>query len=269
MREVRSRVRVVEHVDARRGARRVARGAASASPSAARVDTLACDTLLLHQGVVPHAQLRRSPPAATSRGTTRSCCFEPVVDDVGRIVAAGPVDRRRRRGRRRRRRGGAARRARGARRPRTRSAGSTRTSATARRVRIARALARAMRGRAFLDALYRPADAFRRARRRHASRAAARRSPPRRVVEAARGGRGRAQPGRRRSRVAAWDPARAATARATVTALLVATTCGVPPAEVGTYRQRFPIRPVTLGEIASLPGSPAADEAVVRQGERH
>jgi hypothetical protein len=43
----------------------------------------------------------------------------------------------------------------------------------------------------------------------------------------------------------------------------------MPPADVGTYRLRFPIRPVTLGEIASLPGSPAADQAVVREGERH
>ena len=32
----------------------------------------------------------------------------------------------------------------------------------------------------------------------------------------------------------------------------------------GTYRLRFPVRPVTLGELAALPGSAAADDAVVR-----
>ena len=50
---------------------------------------------------------------------------------------------------------------------------------------------------------------------------------------------------------------------------LIARDCGLAPDEVGTYRQRIPVRPVTLGELASLPGSDAADEAVVRLGERH
>jgi bacterioferritin-associated ferredoxin len=36
------------------------------------------------------------------------------------------------------------------------------------------------------------------------------------------------------------------------------------PAEVGHYRLRFPIKPVTLGELASLPQTEASEQAVVR-----
>jgi len=49
----------------------------------------------------------------------------------------------------------------------------------------------------------------------------------------------------------------------TLTAL-VAETCGISATEAGTYRQRFPVKPVTLGELAALPGSAAADAAVLR-----
>jgi bacterioferritin-associated ferredoxin len=36
------------------------------------------------------------------------------------------------------------------------------------------------------------------------------------------------------------------------------------PAEVGHYRLRFPIKPITLGELASLPQTEASQQAVVR-----
>jgi octopine oxidase subunit A len=39
---------------------------------------------------------------------------------------------------------------------------------------------------------------------------------------------------------------------------------GVDPAEVGYYRLRFPIKPLTLGELASLPQTEASKDAVVR-----
>ena len=39
---------------------------------------------------------------------------------------------------------------------------------------------------------------------------------------------------------------------------------GIPPRDVGYYRLRFPIKPLTLGELASLPQTDASIEAVVR-----
>jgi hypothetical protein len=38
----------------------------------------------------------------------------------------------------------------------------------------------------------------------------------------------------------------------------------VPPAEVGYYRLRPPVKPVTLAELAALPKTEAAMRAVVR-----
>jgi bacterioferritin-associated ferredoxin len=45
---------------------------------------------------------------------------------------------------------------------------------------------------------------------------------------------------------------------------LVADTRGVSPRSVGYYRLRFPIKPLTLGELASLPQTEASRRAVVR-----
>ena len=39
------------------------------------------------------------------------------------------------------------------------------------------------------------------------------------------------------------------------------------PADVGTYRQRFPIKPVPLSEIAALPQTPEAMIAVTGQAD--
>ena len=89
---------------------------------------------------------------------------------------------------------------------------------------------------------------------RRRSRAAARRSRPRASSTAARAGAIGPNQAKALTRCG-MGPCQGRYCAATVTALLSAT-CGIPPAEVGTYRQRFPIRPVTLGEIASLPGKP-------------
>jgi octopine oxidase subunit A len=45
---------------------------------------------------------------------------------------------------------------------------------------------------------------------------------------------------------------------------LIATARGVSPGEVGYYRLRPPIKPITLEELASLPKTDAAVKAVVR-----
>ena len=45
---------------------------------------------------------------------------------------------------------------------------------------------------------------------------------------------------------------------------LIASARGVSPADVGYFRLRPPIKPITLAELASLPKSEAAVQAVVR-----
>jgi hypothetical protein len=50
---------------------------------------------------------------------------------------------------------------------------------------------------------------------------------------------------------------------ATVTEIIAAQR-GVPPSEVGHYRARFPVKPITLGEMASLPHTQADVRRVAR-----
>jgi hypothetical protein len=46
---------------------------------------------------------------------------------------------------------------------------------------------------------------------------------------------------------------------------LLAQARGVSPEEIGYYRLRPPVKPVTLGELAGLPTNEAAVKAVVRE----
>jgi hypothetical protein len=45
---------------------------------------------------------------------------------------------------------------------------------------------------------------------------------------------------------------------------MIAAHRGVSPAAVGSYRLRFPIKPITVAEVASLPQEPEDLRAVVR-----
>jgi bacterioferritin-associated ferredoxin len=45
---------------------------------------------------------------------------------------------------------------------------------------------------------------------------------------------------------------------------LIADVRGVSPAEVGYYKLRPPVKPITLGELAAMPKSEASEKAVVR-----
>jgi len=122
-------------------------------------------------------------------------------------------------------------------------------------------LAHAMRGRAFLDALYRPPDAFRlpaddvvvcRCEEVTAGdvRAAARA--------------GAATPGRAK----AWTRCGMGSCQGRQCALtlteLVAQARGLSPREVGYLRSRFPAKPVTLAELAAWPAREDAERAVNR-----
>ena len=263
MREVRANVRVVDHVE-RVEALGESRVEGVRFAAGGRVETLACDTLLLHQGVIPHLNLPLAAGCDIAWNDTQ-LCFEPVVDAWGGsslpgVWIAGD---------------GAGIAGADAAAPRGALAALAAANALGRfdandRDRKSRphrvALARATRGRAFLDALYRPSDAFRlpegdtlvcRCEEVSASR----------VGEAARGGAVGPNQVKALTRCG-MGPCQGRYCAPSVTAL-IALNCGSAPGEVGTYRQRIPVRPVTLGELASLPGSDAADEAVVRLGERH
>jgi hypothetical protein len=53
--------------------------------------------------------------------------------------------------------------------------------------------------------------------------------------------------------------------RAGVTvAELIADVRGVSPQEVGCYRLRLPVKPIALGELASMPKTKESENAVVR-----
>jgi bacterioferritin-associated ferredoxin len=127
---------------------------------------------------------------------------------------------------------------------------------------LRRTLAGAQRGRRFFEVLYRPADAF----RVPAGDTLACRCEEvtaRAIADAARAG----CTGPNQAK--AWlrcgmGPCQGRSCALTVTEL-IAQARGVPPGEVGTFRHRFPVKPLTLAELASLPTTPEAEAAVVRE----
>ena len=126
---------------------------------------------------------------------------------------------------------------------------------------VRRALQRARRGRAFLDAWFAPAAAFR--------------VPPDatlvcRCEEVTAGqvrsavAQGCVGPNQLKAFVrCGMGPCQGRLCGATVVDLIAATR-GVPPQDVGYYRLRFPVKPLTLGELAALPQTAASRAAVVR-----
>ncbi len=219
------------------------------------------DHLLLHQGVVPSVDLPGAAGCAL-RWNDLCACFDPVVDEWGGTSVpslfvtgdgAGIA-------------GAAAAAARGA---LTALAAANALGRIDHRDRdraavpLRRALAEARRGRRFFDVLYRPADAFRipegdtLACRCEEVTAQA-------VVDAAHAG--CAGP----NQAKAWLRCGMGACQGRYCALtvteLIARARGTTPAEVGTYRHRFPVKPLTLAELASVPTTAAAEAAVVRDG---
>jgi NADPH-dependent 2,4-dienoyl-CoA reductase/sulfur reductase-like enzyme len=127
---------------------------------------------------------------------------------------------------------------------------------------IRRALLRAWRGRRRLEALYRPPKSFRVpadddvvvCRCEEVTAGQIRRTVALGVVG----------PNQMKSFLrCGMGPCQGRLCGLTVTEI-IADARGVPPAEVGTYRLRPPVKPVTLGELAALPKTEAATRAVVR-----
>lgn len=263
VRDVRSRVRVVEHVTAiaAEGASRLSSVRFDAE---GKSESIAADLLLLHQGVVPSINLPLSA-GCPLRWDERQACFEPIVDDWGGTGTAGLYI------------AGDLRRVAGAR----AAAASGRISALAVANALGRidarardgaalaerdALATAKRGRAFFDTLYRPADTFRVAEGPTIV-CRCEEVTAQQVIDAV--SHGCVGPNQVKAFVrCGMGPCQGRFCGLTVTEL-IAKTRGVAPAQVGYFRQRVPASPITLGELASLPIDDEAERAVVRDRGTH
>jgi len=123
------------------------------------------------------------------------------------------------------------------------------------------ALARFMRGRAFLDALYRPADSWRRpVGETIVCRCEA--VSAREIVETV--ALGCEGPNQLKALTrCGMGPCQGRSCGLTVTEL-IAQARGVDPQLVGYFRIRPPVKPITVAALAALPKSEAAARAVVR-----
>lgn len=218
--------------------------------------SLPLDVLLLHQGVVPNVNLAMAAGVA-HRWNERQLCFEPVLDgdfasSVPGIAVAGD------------------------------GAGIAGGTAAAERGRIAaiaavralrpdanlpdprqarRRLRREERGRAFLDELYRPAVRYRQPMG-DTLVCRCEEVTARQVRETAR--LGCEGPNQMKAFLrTGMGPCQGRMCGLTVTELIGAER-GIVPEQVGYFRLRPPVKPITLGELASLPIGEAERRAVER-----
>jgi NADPH-dependent 2,4-dienoyl-CoA reductase/sulfur reductase-like enzyme len=254
LREVRARVRVIraDRLEAA-GDGKLREVVFEASGEERRI---AADLLLLHQGVVPNVNLARAAGAAHV-WNERQLCFEPVLDEafnssVPGIAVAGD------------------------------GAGIAGGAAAAERGRIAAiAAVRALRpeaavpdpqiirqrlqresmGRAFLDELYRPADTFRQPEGETIV-CRCEEVTAKQVRDTA--DLGCEGPNQMKAFLrCGMGPCQGRLCGLTVTEL-IAVQRGTTPTEVGYYRLRPPVKPITLAELASLPIAEAERKAVER-----
>jgi thioredoxin reductase len=259
VRSVRRRVRIVEYVSAlaiegetaATGVRCTAEGATLVVPA---------DTVLLHQGVVPDVNLVAAAGGALAWDDAQAC-FAPVVDPWGATTVPGLYV------------AGDGAGIAGAEAAPLRgrltalavaNAGGTLDGAT--RDRLARplraALAIALRGRAFLDALYRPDAAF---RVPAGDTIACRCEEVTADAVAAAARAGCPGPNQMKSYTrCGMGPCQGRYCALTVTEI-IAREQHRAPGDVGCLRARFPAKPVTLGELSALPVTPDALAAVYRE----
>ncbi len=262
MLEVRRKLTVIGNVTALRAESGIGGGGVLKSVVYTRNGTehrLPADTLLLHQGVVPNLNLANATGCA-QRWDEQQRCWRPTTDEwgatsvdgvslagdgagiggaraaeeAGRLAALDALHRLGRIGREQR----------------DQSAAPFRT-----------ALDRALTGRAFLDTLYTPAETFRVPAddtivcRCEEITAGA-------VREAVR--LGCSGPNQAKSFLrCGMGPCQGRLCGPTVTEVIAAER-GVSPAEVGYYRLRPPVKPITLAELAALPKTDADIDAVFK-----
>jgi NADPH-dependent 2,4-dienoyl-CoA reductase/sulfur reductase-like enzyme len=255
MREVRAKVPVVSGVTelAAAGDGRLATVSYAAG---ARRETVAADLLLLHQGVVPNVNLAMAA-GVEHRWDDRQLCWLPVLDtDFGSSVEGiaiagdgagiGGADAAIWRGR-----------------IAARSAVAA-LSPTAKLEPVAtlRAeLARAERGRAFLDMLFQPAKQFRIPTGNTMVCRCEEVAAQDVLDSVAIGATGPNQ--LKAYRRTGMGPCQGRLCGLTVTELM-AEARGKTPKEIGYYRLRAPVKPIMLSELAALPKTEAATQAVVR-----
>jgi NADPH-dependent 2,4-dienoyl-CoA reductase/sulfur reductase-like enzyme len=218
--------------------------------------TLPCDTLLLHQGVVPDVNLAMSA-GVEHRWDDTQVCFTPLVDRNGGTCVPGVLIAGDAAGIA----GGQAAAWRGV------LAGIAVVTAIQpgkklHAERLARtAVAQFLRGRKFLDALYRPEKAFRKPTG-DTIVCRCEEVTAREIQEAV--GLGCTGPNQMKAFVrCGMGPCQGRLCGLTVTEL-IAQARGVTPQQVGYYRIRPPVKPITLGELASLPTTHDAVKAVLR-----
>lgn len=252
---VRRRVRVESGVTALAAEGDGKLAAVTYRTSAGESRTISVDNLLLHQGVVPNVNLAMAA-GIEHRWNDEQLCWLPVLDSNGAagngIYVAGDgagIG------------GGQAAAWRGV------LAASDVIGAV--RPDVARpsqkyslvALERYARGRRFLDALYRPAAATR-IPEGDTIVCRCEEVTARQVIEAAH--LGCTGPNQMKAFLrCGMGPCQGRLCGLTVTEL-IAQARGVSPQEVGYYRIRPPVKPITVDELASLPKTDAAVKAVVR-----
>ena len=217
---------------------------------------LPADLLLLHQGVVPNVNLAIAAGAA-HEWNERQLCFQPLLDadggsSVPGIAVAGDG-------------AGIAGGTAAAERGRLAAIAAVRavrpSASTPDPQPIRQRLQREEMGRAFLDCLYRPAESF---RQPQGDTLACRceEVTARQVREMAR--LGCEGPNQMKAFLrCGMGPCQGRLCGLTVTELIAAERRSTPQA-VGYYRLRPPVKPITLGELASLPKSEVERKAVER-----
>ena len=261
IREVRARTPVISHVTmiAAHGVQRLSDVEYAAKKGAHHV--IRTDVLLLHQGVVPHTNLAMAA-GVKHHWDKRQLCWSPDLDGDGStsvpgIAIAGDG-------------GGIAGAWAAAASGRIVGSAAVQSLNPAAQLPAIAALRASLavhkKGRAFLDTLYQPPQQFRIPPNDDAGNS----SIVCRCEEITAGqvreivALGCEGPNQMKAFLrCGMGPCQGRLCASTVTEL-IADVRQVSPAEVGTYRLRAPIKPITLGELAGLPISDAATEAVVR-----
>jgi thioredoxin reductase len=220
---------------------------------------IAADALLLHQGVVPNVNLAMAAGVA-HHWDDRQLCWTPDVDtdgnttvkniaiagdgagiggavaaiERGKIAALAAVE----------------------------ALAPEQTSKLPKRATVTRALRRAQRGRAFLDVLFRPAPQFRRPEGETVVCRCEELTAAQIAGTTALGVEG---PNQLKALLrCGMGPCQGRLCGLTVTEL-IAQARGVSPEAVGYYRLRPPVKPIALKELAAMPQTEEAMQAVVRE----
>jgi octopine oxidase subunit A len=257
MREVRAKVPVVTGVSelAADGDSQLATVTYAAGR---RRETIPAELLLLHQGVVPNVNLAMAA-GIEHRWDDRQLCWSPVLDDDGNTSVAGIAIAGDGAGI-----GGAAAaivRGRIAARAAVEALAPAAATKLAPMTTFRACLAQAERGRAFLDTLFRPAPRFR-IPSGETIVCRCEEVTARDILDAV--AIGATGPNQLKAyRRTGMGPCQGRLCGLTVTELM-AQARGKSPQEIGYYRLRAPVKPITLAELASMPKTEADVSAVVR-----